>query len=141
MEIAEFLLARIAEDEAVARAALAWQRADPADRWRDSDEGALLDGQGEVMASYVGDDVAPHIARWDPTRVLAECKAKRRIVEAHPIRFDLSEYEQSYGGRTFGCPVCHDYDGITCGKGYCETLLALALPYANHEDYDEAWRP
>lgn len=66
MTLIEFLLARIAEDEVVARAALTdgnsnqiWQVQD----WIELD--------AEVLA---------HVHRHDPHRVLAECEAKRRIV-------------------------------------------------------------
>jgi hypothetical protein len=55
-----------------------------------------------------------HALRWDPARVLAECETKRRIVLGdHP--------DNEYWA----------YDSI---------LRVLALPYANHPDYDEAWR-
>jgi len=47
------------------------------------------------------------------TRVLAECEAKRRIVA-----------------------LCDDYE-----EPAPSVLLALALPYADHPDYDESWRP
>ena len=61
-----------------------------------------------------------HIARWDPARVLAECEAKRRIIELCggwvPDR-DVS-------------PLAADY-----------ILGLLAVPYAGHPDYDEEWRP
>lgn len=62
---------------------------------------------------------AVHIARWDPTRVLAEVEAKRRI---------LADFE---------CWQPHD-------AGHEALALAvqlLALPYADREGYDEAWRP
>jgi hypothetical protein len=68
MEIAEFLLARIAEDEAVARAARGAVDALP-----------VGEGYSEVKLPEVFD----HVARWDPARVLAECEAKRRIVGIH----------------------------------------------------------
>jgi len=60
--LAEFLLARIAEDEEMARAAL-----------------PHFPGEVEIVAN-VWEDACAHIARHDPARVLAECEAKRRIV-------------------------------------------------------------
>lgn len=88
MTLTDFLLARIAEDETEANVMLRQYRE--------------------------GGDVASR--RW--RRVLAECEAKRRIVEEHR--------EQAGGG----CDVCsrHEYP--------CATLRALALPYA-----DQTWRP
>ena len=62
LTLTEFLLARIAEDEAEAR------KAGP--MWRN-----------EWSAEDV--DVTLHIERHDPARVLAECEAKRRIVANH----------------------------------------------------------
>ena len=63
MTLAEFLLARIAEDEQVARSSLATH--EEGEPW----------GYGHLP------DDGPHIARWSPARVLAECAAKREIVE------------------------------------------------------------
>jgi hypothetical protein len=60
-----------------------------------------------------------HIARWDPARVLAECEAKRRIVELH------------------GCyHSCRSSDYA----GDCPTMDLVALPYASHPEYREEWR-
>lgn len=68
-----------------------------------------------------------HIARHDPGRVLAEVEAKRRI---------LDEYEQATGQYA-------THSQVSAGEeiGLRFALKALALPYAEHPDYDEAWRP
>lgn len=64
---------------------------------------------------------------WHPTtstpdRVLAECEAKRRIVRLHPEILGI-------------CQEC-------ANEQYpCRTLGAVALPYADHPDYREEWRP
>jgi hypothetical protein len=79
MTLVDFLLARIAEDEALAAPAL---EMDPA-HWCTA---------------------GTHI---EPERWLAECEAKRRILEEH--------------------------------EHACPTTQALALPYADHPDYDQAW--
>lgn len=60
--------------------------------------------------------VDDHIARHDPKRTLAEVKCKRRILAEVPCT-DL--------GR----------------DGYCRTAKLLALPYADHPDYRDEWRP
>lgn len=73
LDLADFLLARIAEDEAVAR-----------DDYRCNTD-----------------------LRWTPARMLAECEAKRRLIALQLQR--------------------HAY-------------LLLALPYADHPDYNEDWR-
>lgn len=54
----------------------------------------------------------------DPARVLAECEAKRRMLPYLVI-------------------PAHRLDH--CDR--CSVLRLLALPYADHGDYDLAWRP
>ena len=89
MNLSEFLLARIAEDEMQARK-------------------HLLDADRHGWGSY-------------PARVLAECDAKRRIVE-------LADRDDNwrYGMHS---------------EAIGEVLRLLALPYADHPDYREEWRP
>jgi len=116
MELSQFLLARIAEDEAVARAAT--QSAKWWD-WPGRDgrrEAKVRAHEDPYIALNVTNGDATHIARHDPARVLAECDAKRRIVAMmdDPHRDTYEVYA---------------------------VLRALALPYADHDDYDEAWRP
>lgn len=103
-DLAVFLLARIAEDEAKART------------------------------------LPPPNLRWAPARVLAECETKRLIIKEH-------------GSDRWDCAVCaeeesfsEDSDGN--GEWYrsakhapCPTLRFLALPYSDHPDYREEWRP
>lgn len=159
--LTEFLLARIAEDEDAATAATPgpwqWEHCD----WKDECDGECVEGQdwghhgpdlvsavvdpefnlpADVISSigYDSDQVlvkqsdGAHIARHDPARVLAECAAKRRIVERHGA---LDEDE---------CPGCGAYlDGTwRTGPGeLCPDLAALASVYADHPDYREEWRP
>lgn len=155
LTLTDFLLARVAEDEAVTQAAfwddrdmLGYGRGPRADdgRWstgsHESDE-ERIDGIGITIYDEGGHNAAQaaHIARYDPARVLADCEAKRVIVAEHVIESGLSDYSRECGlGFSHGCLVCHEWDGIICGRGYCETLRALAAPYADHADYREEWR-
>ena len=105
-DIVAFLTARLDEDEADARAAIA-DRSDT-ERWeakgfpeRDRVEWIVRDVEEKyashgypghtAVASAVpggprdGGGVAAHIARHDPARVLREVKAKRAIVADHPV--------------------------------------------------------
>jgi hypothetical protein len=67
------------------------------------------------------------------SRALRDVEAKRRIVEEH---------EHELSGDEAGCWTCHeDRDYGLIESGWCPTLRLLALPYADHEDYDETWRP
>jgi hypothetical protein len=89
MTLTEFLLARIAEDEA---------------DWS-------VVASRDVVQMLHGKPLAP--------RMLAECEAKRRIVEH------------------LGWIVDNE------GRNIVErnVLRLLALPYADHPDYREEWRP
>ncbi len=110
METTEFLLARIAEDESVAKGALRKSSYE----WSDNaftEAVELAQGEGAVK------EATEHIARWDPARVLAECEAKRRVVES-------VERAMRTGTSGLGPSV----------------VRTLALPYADHPDYDEAWK-
>ena len=67
---------------------------------------------------------------YRPAEVLAECEAKSRIVDLHVI-----------SGRGHGsCATCTDSDYLgLVDEGPCDTLRALALPYADHADYRPEW--
>lgn len=85
------------------------------------DERAFVD-QDENLGMHMI-TVAAH-DRW-----LRECKAKRRIVGMH----------ENDGG---SCGTCTDSDYLGLVDDWpCDTLKALALPYADHPDYREEWRP
>jgi hypothetical protein len=88
-DIIAFLEARIAEEEAAARQGL------------ESGEPAL----------------AP-LGWFDPVRVLAECTAKRKILENVPL---VADVPSAIGGTS-------DY-----------VLMCLASIYSSHPDYEEGW--
>jgi hypothetical protein len=112
--LADFLLARVAEDEAAAGDAFY--------------EGQHWYAEEEGVSRWPGDDTvwdadrkrdAQHVVRWQPARVLAECEAKRRIVEL-------------------------DWRGDDSGPAQLlqeDVLRLLALSYADHPDYRQEWRP
>lgn len=117
MTLTEFLLARIADDEAVARAAEAhydaadWSVSGPEDwpvLW------GYLPVRSSVDPGTIEPKVAAHVVRQGPARVLAECAAKRTLVAAYD---DQPE------------------------DGTIAAVLALAAVWSDHPDYDEAWRP
>lgn len=121
--LTEFLLARIAEDEAAANAALAAYDSPGGinAEWWTKDELAARDLDAEDIE---------HITRRSPDRVLADCEARRRIIERHrPEEFADAPGE-------FFCSRCQR----TAEVWPCPDLLDLALPYADHPDYQEAWR-
>jgi len=134
---AGFLLDRVRDDEQTARDASPdaprWEFSESA--WHSWDVRTVgeksyqitTDSEG-LSDSVIDHDAGEHIARHDPARVLDDCKAKRRIVE---------EYLQ----------VCADYRVAHTPTlegqrlGLAKAIAYLILPYADHEDYDEGWRP
>lgn len=146
MTLVEFLRARLDEDE---------QRAKK-DAWI-ADHGSAgaweawvghnlpysdLKAEDQPIARFNGpahDGDVMLAARFKPAevrdraeRMLAEVDAKRRIVELHePIDGHCSSCLESE----------NDFYGKTYEDAPCITLRLLALPYADHPDYDPAWRP
>lgn len=104
-DLTDFLLARIAEEEAVAREAV-------------QDERQLAEDYSLVAGTNGAVEVGP-------ARVLAECEAKREIVE-HRQRIDRNASDTEW------------HSGYSDGN--YDALRALALPYADHEDYRKEWR-
>ena len=110
-DLAEFLLARIQEDEAAAKDA-------GANVWTEQSSGVLDTGEWPDGVHALGDSrVTRFIAEHDPVRVLAECDTKRRIIKT------LSWDDDPWRG-------ARDY-----------LLMLLALPYADHDAYREEWKP
>jgi hypothetical protein len=141
VELVDFLRARLDEDERVAReaaqhagAALATAAAregawkppyDGPEWWNDYDHiFVVCDRPGQPRKVMIADcgsgafTLTPHIARHDPARILAEVEAKRRIVDRYAW---LCEHGDT-GGTAWVLPL-------------------LALPYADHPDYRNEWRP
>lgn len=97
MTLTEFLLARIAEDEAYAHEPSGWNEYDP------------------------GDPI-------NPARILAECEAKRQIIARHIA-----------AGRVFrAAPGEGNGAGMYVMIKVCQMLT---LPYADHPDFEEEWKP
>jgi hypothetical protein len=127
MSLAEFLLARIAEDEAH------WRRL-----------AANLPQVGGRMADRFnigGFDFHPPVPVI-PAKLLAECEAKRRIVERHH-RVDSEEWRPDDWPPSPECAGC-GFNAVeeyrTADVDECPELRLLALPYADHPDYQPAWR-
>ena len=131
MTIVEFLSARIAEDEAT----------DPACGRLENVEHHEVDCL-ELTAIVRSD------AKCDcegPRRWLAECQAKRAIVDMHKP----TTLEDLWGAARADLAkrlVC-DYDSSPdshlgdTAEWPCTTLRHLAAVYADHPDYQEEWRP
>lgn len=66
------------------------------------------------------------MAAHDPAAVLRRIAADRKILDAHPTTTEI--VNPGYGEHVadFGCVTCHDWDGVTEGKGWCPTVRLLA---------------
>jgi hypothetical protein len=140
MTLAEFLAARLGDDEAAAEAAIAEEPEGecgcPPGDWSYRDRVGSRDDYG----------VLHHEMRHDPARVLREAGAGREILggwEDPAWVRDLSLHPDSdpehppQDGR--------DPDEIEEQVAVAEVIdhhvRLLAAVYADHPDYDEAWRP
>lgn len=120
--ITSFLLARISEDEVEAAIALVREASD-------SRAGGLPDDTTGITYK----DLLTAESDGRHARVLAECKAKREIVEAHPS-YVAAEGEV--------CENCHGEEPeVWFASWPCVTIRSLATVYASHPDYDPAWAP
>jgi hypothetical protein len=125
--LVEFLLARISDDAGIAESV-------SPPPWH------VVDGDDEVyiISQDFGEQIAvtdhlnvDHIMQWDPARVLAECEAKRQIVDHAATVSSMDQQIESEWGTRGSVPWDED-EGI-------RLLRLLALPYADHPDYDQAW--
>ena len=90
----------------------------------DEEHGRLGDGTDFVPAGY-----------WDNARVLAEVEAKRRLVDWSAPVSGSERVPTDRPGVYDVRPVRHvNEDGE-------DVLRYLAMPYADHPDYLEEWRP
>lgn len=149
-DLIAFLRECLDKDAEVARAAAAMPGGVPGEQWRVSgthaDDGGTywsittgtpdlvqtveLVGSGMSGGGAHTEEVALHIVRHDPARVLAEIDAKRQIVEDF-------ERADRYSRTTWGQSNADQSRARTMGK----VVRLLALPYADHPDYREEWRP
>lgn len=119
LTLTSFLLARIADDEAVAHAA--------------SDSVPLVhrdDAGGEA-----------YLRRFGSARVLAECEAKRRIVaRCLDVIASFGDWDAAEAEASGGRKMWIDVNRRERSHAHA-TLDALASVYADHPDFDPEWRP
>lgn len=126
--LVEFLRARLEEDEAAARAADG-DRIEATPLYAGVSYPTL---RGDRKDRYTGElpaTLAGHAARHDPARTLAEAEAKRGIL--------------AYAMRRVSCSDAHPQADMYHPDGHADRKLLqlLALPYADHPDYHEEWKP
>lgn len=153
-DLIAFLRARLDECESAARAAFSGQ-ADPENGWGESRTHGYA---GVTITPHVGhihEDVqAAHVVKWNPARVLADVAAKRQITEA----YERTAVEEREKNRAFMTALKRGDGGIETlrqipllqadhrdadgrKRGLALPVRLLALPYVDHPDYREEWRP
>jgi len=124
--LASFLLARFAEDEAAVREIDSGFDWDPRAQEHRGAEGRGIEwiGGAEWADSY-------RLA-VPSARVRADLDAKRRIVELRPNEDEWRDEGEQ------GSEYCVENPAWTT---WTEVLKLLALPYVDHLDYRQEWRP
>jgi hypothetical protein len=127
MTIVEFLLERIYEDEVAARECLLPKNLVP---YSDERIPPIKPNEwGSLVDNYLGGPMGKHCARHDPTRVLAECAAKRFILTMHETYARVAS--ERTGIAAFGAE---------CGRDVtADVLKPLVAVYKDHPDYDGGW--
>jgi hypothetical protein len=139
LTVTEFVLARIAEDEAAAKAA-------ESGRWKLWGMSVMADPQGtsnvddaidvastrttSTAGGYLRTFNARHIARHDPARVLAQCAAMRKAVDA--AWDDHLQIESEWGS-------CRGQEQLEAVGDEPDVVRALASIWSDHPQFDPAW--
>ena len=111
MDLITFLRARLDEDEEVARAT------------RKNEQ--FVRGTDRWFASH-----SNAITSMAPHRAIAEVEAKRQIIEHNARLHQMAD------------PATHPDQEYVLAAGASDYVLRLlTLPYADHIDYREEWRP
>ena len=143
-DLIAFLRARLDEDAAVAGAASVPSTAAhwSLDEWLGREQPHSLIAVGNAthptaLGHFTADPVptlqAQHIARHDPARVLAEVDAKRRI---------LNECAYWIGKINESATAKYPYPNLAeRGEVVLPVITLLGLPYAEHPEYRDEWRP
>jgi hypothetical protein len=132
-DLVAFMRDRLDDDEQAARRVNS--------SWRQIGETGVIASDGdraEECANGNWTGIAEHIVRHDPVRVLADIEVKRELIKLH------KSAKLSYlPSRERGCVTCSTAQAwdAQAGEANCQTLRLLALPYADHPDYRDAWRP
>ncbi|MFC4907451.1 DUF6221 family protein [Actinomadura gamaensis] len=143
-ELVEFLRARIAKDEQIARAGSgAGSGSGPGTAWKPSPPGSVsIDGPSDEAARGFGpqasgrpgfvaeaenESYAEHIARHSPARVLREVAAKRLILD----EYAKAAWLLSTGHRSEAAEAAQEVR--------IATLRALASAYADRPAYRPEW--
>jgi hypothetical protein len=116
----------------------------------DSKLSAKPDATGPQYIERARDDLAAHIARHDPARVLREVEAHRVLLGMHrPIR-PYSESGFTYPAAGKFCGYCGPGDSWQAEQEPeswsfalwpCRPVRVLLAIWSDHPDYDQEWKP
>jgi len=107
------------------------------------EEWQSVNGKWMMRRTYAGHieemdpSAAGHIARHDPARVLREIEAKRRIISK------VFDYEAKIDGEWACGHTPAQIEAGLCPEAQDKDLLVLqllAMPYADHPNFQGAWR-
>jgi hypothetical protein len=136
-DLVAWLREQIAKDRRIAEAASVASGG----RWFTTGPG-LWDRAGVPLVTPSSQQ-RPHIARWDPDRVLAQCDATERIIEIHApyISSDLVDDQAVNRDACSTCDEIIENGYVRNATWPCATMRLLALPFADRPGYREEWRP
>lgn len=116
-DLVAFVTVRLDEDEQ-------WAREAPPRGWYATDN-HVEDQNGGSLARFEIKADARHAAHFDPQRQLADIAAKRRILALCDLWFNDADQPVTLGGY---------------GEAYWDVVRLLAVPYAEHPDYQQEWQ-
>lgn len=104
---------------------------------------ARLDDDQRELDQMTSGGLVQGYLRVHGDKLKADVEAKRRLVDLH-----LPEPLSEWARKTYDFPTkcagesweCYG-DGEDIVQWPCDHLKLLALPYAEHPDYQEAWKP
>lgn len=139
MDIAEFLAAVFDEEQQLAEA-VGVERFEAVDYLWESKYLLLKQADGTTKPTTEFDAAtAEFIAAHDPSQVLADLAAKRRILARHARGGD-EWMARWHPDCCVGCGHTGEHaDPRTRHVNDCPELRDLAAPYAHHPDFDPSW--
>lgn len=148
--LADFLLSAIAEDKQAALRALAGspmlREGEPApwrQRYHKVEQHDEVTPEGDILRKTHVADCGPsnvfparHIVTWQPKRALAECDAKRRILERHRPRVAQEGPHES----ALICGCSDGSDEFLAVSWPCADVRDIASVYSGRPGYRPEWR-
>ncbi|AIZ01753.1 hypothetical protein ArV1_065 [Arthrobacter phage vB_ArtM-ArV1] len=133
--LVEFLTARLAEQEALAKTCLLPEHTHPYGDERIP--ASRPDQWARDLDNYLGGPYGKHTGYWSPTQVLAEIHVKRGLVAEHQPQ-NGGQWNGGEASNYLCCTMCGHADAAPMNYP-CNVLRWLGQPYQDHEDYQGAW--